>query len=87
MFLYKGEVWAVRGSAFYKAEQFEQLGSDGQFATCPLSTCIPNRAINIAIGHCMKHMAKGERVLKSRLTLITLAGHCIAMLNVVITGG
>lgn len=85
--MYKGNVWAIRGSAFYRAEQFEQFGSDGQFARCPLSTCLPNRVINTAIGHCLEHMAIGERVLKSRLSLITLIGHCIAMLNVVITVG
>lgn len=56
-FLHKGEVWAVTGSALYKAEYFEQLGSVGKFATCPLCTCMPNRAMNIALGHCLKHMA------------------------------
>lgn len=36
--LHKVEVWAVKGSAFYTTEHFQQPGSGGQFAMCPLLT-------------------------------------------------
>lgn len=55
--MHKGEVWAVRGPAFYTTEQFQQPGSGGQFALCP---CTPHRVIT----HRLEHMARGERVLK-----------------------
>lgn len=57
LFLHKGEVWAVRGPAFYTTEQFQQPGSGGQFAMCP---CTPHRVITRRL----EHMAREERVLK-----------------------